>query len=407
MAASEVEVNSSISMLEKGYSLVNKVGSTVYAFTYATGYLGNSSQNPNATMQWALDNSPGVLIKAAAYGNVVLTVNSGNHLIIEKNATAIYASAAPGASCMVEDHNLGLTRHYQNGVLADPVTVPSFTIDVQGGVYRAVNSTQRLVSQGTNHSSVFQDAVGNLTSGGSIFWKAGRYPMTANHMLPSGKSNITFSGEGARSILYLNANYTNMFNVTGANYLTFENLAFDGNKAACSLSRSGHIDLCAIMLFSGKGNVVTNCKFYNWVNHPIVESLGGTSGYNTVTLCEFYNNTFWDIAFAGSGGHSIASNNICNSSYGFEVGGTSTGYQCWTGNVVTNPAGKGFIINGPHNTVSNNIIHGGAGYGYGFEIDSPNNTIMNNVVDGCQNYALLVYMTSDNVIFGNVVTGTV
>lgn len=141
MAASEIEINSSVSLLEKGYCLVNKIGSTVYAFNYTNGYLGQTSTNPNVTMQWALDNSAGVLIKAASYGNVVLTVKNGNHLIIEKNATTITASPAPGSSCLIEDLSSGLLTNYKNGLLAWSENLDQGTLSLSSVSATNLNST--------------------------------------------------------------------------------------------------------------------------------------------------------------------------------------------------------------------------------------------------------------------------
>jgi hypothetical protein len=164
MKASEIEINSSLSLLEKGYCLVNKIGSTVYAFDYGSGYLGNWSTNGNVTIQWALNNGSGVLVKAANYGNVVVTLNNGNHLIIEKNATSISWSVASGAYCEVEDHQTGYTYHYDNGVLRGDGKTASYVVDVQGANYRLWNGS-KIDFQSTNLTLVEQCALGNFSSG--------------------------------------------------------------------------------------------------------------------------------------------------------------------------------------------------------------------------------------------------
>jgi hypothetical protein len=273
------------------------------------------------------------------------------------------------------------------------------------GLYcaKAANGTVSFTS--TNCSSVVENAKAN---GNDLFFTSGTYPISYNLTITA--NNFTMRGEGASSIIKLYANYTNLFQIYG-NFTTIKDLTFDGDKAENSLQAAGHTTGCAIFIgYSASiptiGTTVENCIFSNIPTHPIVEILGFKAGDTIVSHCKFYNNNFWDVAYAGSYGHSILSECISDTSAGFEIGGTSTGFDTCVGNTVIGPVvtatSIGIMVNGPFNTISGNTV---SGVKYALEVTQHNNTITGNIFANSNNgYAVVFSGAVDNIFSDNSIT---
>jgi hypothetical protein len=325
MAASEIEINSSLSLLEKSYCLVNKVGSTVYAFDYASGYLGNWSSNANVTIQWALNNGAGVLVKAAAYGNVTLVLNNGNHLIIEKNATRISFSPAIGASCEVEDHNRGYTYYYDNGVLRGNLETATYIVDRLGSTFRMKNCTTGEIDlESSDAGSVINSGLGNLTDGQKLFLRNGIYPITNITAALGGgiglasKSDITVEGESWGAVIEqynlttgcIGGTWEPLFEVSGCSRITIRNLQLIVNSTTTSgdaLDFDGssycRVENCYVRAVSPSydSGVTFHADYTNEYGNVVQDCLIDS---HNIGINVFFNTGYWHV------GHQFINNHI-------------------------------------------------------------------------------------------------
>lgn len=91
-----------------------------FAQNQTTGNYDSLTTNDDTVLQYAIDHTSSaggmVYVKSASYSASV-TVKDKVRFVIEKGATGITVSINAGATCWIENYNIGRTRYYSSGVL--------------------------------------------------------------------------------------------------------------------------------------------------------------------------------------------------------------------------------------------------------------------------------------------------
>ncbi len=176
----------------------------------------------------------------------------------------------------------------------------SYTLFISGSTYKAQNgSTNAIDYSGTNFYTIFNNVLSALSSGGSIFIRAGTY-LTSTEINIS-TSNITIEGEGMSTILKA-ANSANIRSVlaisgTGTTEVKLRNFCVDGNKANQSSGDGIYVtgptsSNCGIVLediliqncknngFAMSGNPGTSSMYFTRVRSTTNDSNGFYFPYN-------------------------------------------------------------------------------------------------------------------------------
>lgn len=228
-------------------------------------------------------------------------------------STIAYDPYVPPSFAKVHD-NIGNT-FYQAAAPNEDVSGYSYMVYTDGSSYFMRNgSTGRIDFSSTNASAVINNAIGNMTYGGTVFVKAGNYSIIAPIILyGTGASvGITIRGEGgafASTTGYIQntvfrladstnvdifKSHANVDTATNAKWgVKLENFAIDGNTAANSAGNGIHGVFARLE--------VHDVSIYNFAEDGVNLTLGSASGGDS-----FYNR------FSG-----VTSNN--NDVNGFEV----------------------------------------------------------------------------------------
>ena len=258
---------------------------------------GMSGTNDDLVIQYAINNasstSGSVFVKAASYSASV-TLKTNVRLIIEKGATGITVTVDSGATCWLEDYNGAVKYFYSAGslvwkenlgtgefwwgaqnrtdVLAYPEQAVSYTVFTDGTNYFMKNGTTGNIDfSSTNASKIINWAIGNLTSGGRVFVKAGSYNVSMNVVVGS---NVEVVGEGKGSTLFLGVNQSNQQLFYGLNIenVTLRSLHLSGKN-------TNNTNEFGVYFINSSNIKIQECSF---------ENFWGTSSYSVYYVgCNF------------------------------------------------------------------------------------------------------------------------
>jgi len=167
----------------------------------------------------------------------------------------------------------------------------SIEVEINGG-YTLMKDcrTGSLLFHSTDAASLINDAIGNLTTGGTIFIRAGTYTLTSHNVnMGAGQtaavgsssiSNIELEGEGNTTVLRLGANAnTAIIGLLNVNRWYIHDLQLDGNRANQNATGNTKPFLFGIESFGGN-NIrveyvyVHDCKTFGigvaYGNNPII-----------------------------------------------------------------------------------------------------------------------------------------
>jgi hypothetical protein len=269
-----------------------------------------------------------------------------------------------------------------------------YGVDWSGGVLVGSNADLRTV---VASAQTYLAGLG----GGSIFLSLIGTHVFAPTLIVT-VNGISFFGLGKSTVLQVNgASPARLFQVD-ANDVTFQNLAFDGNKAA--YVSPGQIDGINVINDSIR-TLIIGCYFYNFHNnndHPIEVEYGSAATNVVVANCHFNNNDSYSIAFASAGGHCIVHGCVVIASAGVEAGGTGS-YNIISNNIIRDYATAYSIrLNFAYNIAIGNTVTGMAQC----SVIANDCSVIGNVFRQCVDQAILVSGVNDTLIVGNSIFDT-
>jgi len=324
----------------------------------------------------------------------------------------------------------------------------SYQIFIVSGITYAQNcgagpNTGALLFKSVNASAVISDAIGNLTSGGSIFIKTGTYALTSS-IIGSHKNNITLSFANGATLFVGNGLDAPAISLTYANNWLISGVTINGN-AANQGSPGTYFDDGIDITFSNNTQVdhaniynVARYSFhvYDDVGHDGVTNskftdCGYQTGYQCITLGNAIgveralyaiNNEvtrFGDVGISNYGWGDIVTHNYIHDStltysggISLEAGGNdtindNTIINCWQA-IELAPISP-YTALGNTNTISGNILEGTINYGIALETNL--NTVTENVItqwDQTGQYIPAIYIGgSYNTVALNTLTDTI
>lgn len=161
--------------------------------------------------------------------------------------------------------------NYLTGFGAD-VSSASYVVFADGANYFMKNGTTgQIDAYGTNASQIINWAIGNLTSGGRVFVKAGSYNVSTNVVVGS---NVEVVGEGKGSTLFLGVNQSNQQLFYGLNIenVTLRSLHLSGKN-------TNNTNEFGVYFINSSNIKIQECSF---------ENFWGTSSYSVYYVgCNF------------------------------------------------------------------------------------------------------------------------
>jgi len=211
---------------------------------------------------------------------------------------------------------------------------------------------------------------------------------------------ISFFGLGKSTVLQVNGAAPAKIFQVDADDVTFQNLAFDGNKAA--YVSPSEIDGINVINDSAR-TLITGCYFYNFHNnndHPIEVENGSAATDVVVANCHFNNTDSYSVAFASAGGHCIVYGCVVVASWGIEAGSTGS-YNIVANNVIRDGVGPPIQLNFAYNIAIGNTITNCAH----LRISANNCSVIGNVLMPSPNLGIEVFGVDDALIVDNSIFG--
>jgi len=291
-------------------------------------------------------------------------------------------------------------------------------------------STGQILFYSTNAGAVINHAIGNLTSGGTIFIKAGTYTFTTAPIIFGSQeaaigstsiNNIELYGEGNATILSAGTNLNaGIIGVYGVKNWYIHDLQIDGNRANQNNKGNGNTPLVGIDIFFGSNNVIEHCfvhddKTYgiqawdtgslkilnNWIINNNANGILTSGGSDILVQGNMVNGASdVGISMGGSKDQTAYSltcedNTVENVNLGISPFGTLTGVGIYIGDMgaVTQATVIGNVVF----DISDEGIFTSATF-YNQDLTIANNVIYDSVV------GLSIGKGSDTTITGNVIS---
>lgn len=274
-------------------------------------------------------------------------------------------------------------------------------VDWENGVHVASNASLR-----TAVASV-QTYLAGL-GGGSVFLSLIGTHVFAPTLVVT-VNGISFFGLGKSTVLQVNGAAPAWLIQVDADDVTFQNLAFHGNKAA--YVSPGFIHGIGVMNDSVR-TLIIGCYFHDFHNtndHAIGVQTGSVATDVVVANCHFRDCDSYTVVFASATGHCIAIGctvvdsggfEIAIGSYNFAVGCSFRGYVAGSSNVII--YGLNFVIGCSFEGTNNFAIVGTVG------VPVNNCAIIGCTFSLCIGQAILVgEYANDALISNNVITASV
>lgn len=317
----------------------------------------------------------------------------------------------------------------------------SFLIWKDGSTYYAKNgSTGAIQYFGTNATTVINNAISSLPTGGLVFLRDATYNIDGTISVVE-KLNINIIGESWETKINLTQNSsTDMMRITNSNYTTIKSIYFQGNR---DLQTSGR----GLVVYNSERVLIERCIFYEikqtaiyiygetprsslqpWINKNYIEKIGNSSSDHGIWIgdhapdAHVSDNDVGRITgsaiYATSNGFIIATNTLWASRYGLNVYLVTSGTII--GNIVDNNELDGINIDSCSNILvtsnvaklnSNNQTNSSSGiylYNSNYTIVSGNRAgAIGDYTVETQRYGIKEYgIYSDyNLIVGNNVRG--
>lgn len=298
-------------------------------------------------------------------------------MIFEKNSlTAILLLLLIISTCMCTNVAMGSFQTSQtiltSGVIQQaPILSYSYTLIVSGSDYLMINGiTGEIDFQSTSATLVINNAIGNLTQGGSILFKAGTYNLDSS-ITAFKKNSIMLDFEQGALLLVSDGMNAPALKLEHCNNWQIQNIAIDGNavnQPDASGTEGSNLPQDGIWISPNSNNNIIDRAYITNIGRFGVNIMGvegAPSTGNKVTNSLFTYNRWNGISFHGS--HTIdniAENNEV--SHSGDVGITSYGYSnTIRSNYIHNMDGaQGFnnarigiaIEGGDNNIIALNII---------------------------------------------------
>jgi hypothetical protein len=262
----------------------------------------------------------------------------------------------------------------QNGTLK---AESSFLIWRDGSTYYAKNgSTGAIQYFGTNATTVINNAISSLPTGGLVFLRDATYNIDDTINVVE-KLNINIIGESWETKINLTQNSnTDMMKIINSNFTTIKSIYFQGNRDSQTSGRG-------IVVHNSERVLIERCQFYEikqtaihingtspmsslqpWIVRNRIEKIGNSSSDHGIWIGDHapdahvsdndIGNVTGSAIYATSSGFIIATNTLWASRYGLNVYLVTSGVI--TGNIVDNNELDGINIDSCSNIlVSSNV----------------------------------------------------
>jgi hypothetical protein len=229
----------------------------------------------------------------------------------------------------------------------------SFLIWRDGSTYYAKNgSTGEIQYFGTNATTVINNAISSIPTGGLVFLCDGTYNIDGTINVVE-KLNINIIGESWETKINLTQNSnTDMMKITNSNYTTIKSLYFQGNRDSQTSGKG-------IVVHNSERVLIERCQFYEikqtaihifgkppmsslqpWIVRNRIEKIGNSSSDHGILIGDYAsdahvidNDVGWvtgSAIYVTSGGFQIISNTCWDSMYGL------TAYLVISGGITAN-----------------------------------------------------------------------
>jgi len=227
-------------------------------------------------------------------------------------------------------------------------------------------TTGQILYQSTNPTQVANNAIGNLTQGGNILFKAGTYTVSQT-ITWSQRNNVELVFEEGAKLVAANGLNAPVVHPIGSNGLTIRNIEIDGNAAGqtAPAETSPHID--GILITFGDNVLIDEAYIYNCKR----DGIGAMGATNYLTIRNsIITNCGWN-GITACGGVSVSS--------------------VIEKNEISHVSDVGITIYGANYVVNNNWVHDLDGVQntrarWGIAVEDPYdgpNTIRNNLIERC------------------------
>lgn len=252
--------------------------------------------------------------------------------------------------------------------------------------------------------------IGALGSGGTIKLLEGTYNVETIIDL---EDDITLSGQGASTLLFLNAAIAYVIRINAKDNCVVDNLQIDGDSAGIPIFGTGATTYAVIKNCTVINGLVECIKFdggtYTSIKNNIITGstssgirLWAGSDYSTVSGNDLNSNANYGLQCSGDFCKALDNRCDLNTVGGMFFDGASHNNIC-SGNYVSNSGDDGFAFEGDYNTITGNYAYTCANDG--FYINSSNfDTISGNVVTGCD-YGIRLVNSDNNTICNNSLEG--
>jgi parallel beta-helix repeat protein len=251
-------------------------------------------------------------------------------------------------------------------------TQKGFIIWKDDSTYYAKNaSTGAILYFGQNATTVINDALSNLSFGGTIFLCDGTYDIDGTISIAN-KLNVNIIGESWETKLNLLENSSkNMMEITNSNYTAVKDIYFEGNRDS-QTSGSG------LVVFNSGRVVVDHCLFYDikqtalyfygdqsvgniqpWISNCWIEKIGSSTSDYGIWISDYasdahiINNDVGNVTgsaiYVTSSGCLIETNTLWFSMYGLNIYHATSGEI--TGNIADNNQYDGINLDTCRNVV--------------------------------------------------------
>jgi hypothetical protein len=254
-----------------------------------------------------------------------------------------------------------------NSTISAMMKTCSYIVSVHSSYYCLINGSDdragRLENIDTNASPVINNALGNMTSGGTLFIKNGVYTLTTSWTIANSYP-INIVGESWNAILRLGNGVNDELMVINGDNVTVRDLAIDGNWA----NQGGGYPK-GIAVYGADYCSIIHCFVHDTYHEGIDVAYG--SAYTTIQGCTVKDTRLSGIVFYGLPGSSMLTNtrngivsdcHIINSGLDGQTGDNlffSGVYYCMATNVIMdNSTDCNFEIQGGGNTVSDMPSYG-------------------------------------------------
>jgi parallel beta-helix repeat protein len=444
----DIPVNSTLSAFQKSNTYLVIPHSAGAALMNSDGYLKEFLTNYTQVIDDGLNNASiaggSVYVQAGAYSASGVIVPNNTRLVLEIGATGITYTVAPSATCIIDDFNSGFFAYYISGTLyslfnyaAGTLLIPTINFTTinwngqnrtdifaypqeslasviawtDGTNFYSKNCTTGQVSSSISANSTIGNALGNMTSGGLLFIKAGSYPNIWNLTIVN--SGTTVRGEGPSTDLIMQANVTTDpscgFLIKASN-CSIENLQIDGNGPTVYPQ---NVNIFGVLVLGTttatiNGDSVRNCYIHDCDEGSTHIQAGYGAGavfeyerYGAIIGNNFVNCGHWGAAIVYNGTNTLIEGNTlfnCYESIEIHSNVGYTNFNTISGNSINYAKKHGIILDvSSYNLVEENTI---CYCGWGGSFDAKGGTGIRDT--GCFNniFGNTVIFSGESGIYG-------